>query len=142
MITTHDADEARLLAGGPGISTWRTATLSFGIRYVFINYGQKDGRSWLYQTSILWDSRDVLDFCRRFIGNPSAKIVEISLLETVREEKIPRWRWTRVLRIQLYEEESVEHPVYFTDAGEAVGLPPKEAKPQMKLIYKARQTST
>jgi hypothetical protein len=142
MITTHDTDKARLLVVKPGISTWRNATLSFGIRYVFINHGLKDGRSWVYQTSILWDSRDVLDFCRYFIGNPSAKIIEISLLEPVREGNISTWRWTRVLQIHLYEEESSEHPVYFTDAGEALGLRPKEAKRQMKSVYKARRKPT
>ena len=142
MITTHDADEARFFSVGPGIRTWRTATLNVGMLYVFINYGQKEGRSWVYQTSILWDSRDVLDFCRLFINNQSAKIVEILLLEPLRKDKKSRWRWTRVLQIRLYEEDSVERPVYFTDAGEAVGLPPKQAKPQMKLIYKARQTPT
>jgi hypothetical protein len=38
------------------------------------------------------------------------------------------WRWTNVLQIRLYDEDSVEHPVYFTNTGEAVGLTPEEAK--------------
>lgn len=140
MITTHDADKAELFSIGPGITTWRTATLNLGMLYVFVNYGLKEGRSWAYQTSILWDSRDVLDFCRRFKNNPSAKIVDISLLEPFRRDKKQTWRWTRVLQIRLYEEDSVEHPVYFTDAGEAVGLTPEEAKQKMKLLYKSRST--
>jgi len=140
MITTHDADEAALFSIGPEITTWRTATLNLGMLYVFVNYGLKEGRSWAYQTSILWDSRDVLDFCRRFKNNQSAKIVDISLLEPFHREKIRTWRWTKVLQIRLYEEDSVEHPVYFTDAGEAVGLTPEEAKQKMKLIYKSRRT--
>lgn len=142
MITTYAADEAAMFSIGPGFSTWRTAALSLGMLYVFINYGQKDGPSWIYQTSILWDSRDVLDFCRRFKNNKTAKIVEISLLEPFRKEKVHTWRWTKVLEIRSYEEDSVEHPVYVTDAGETVGLTPLEAKRKMTLIYKARRNRT
>ncbi|WP_312183540.1 hypothetical protein [Massilia timonae] len=137
MITTHEAHEAPMFSIGPGFSTWRTATLSLGMLYVFVNYGQKEGRSWIYQTSILWDSRDVLDFCQRFKNNKSAKIVEISLLEPFRIGKKHTWRWTRVLEVRSYEEDSVDHPVYVTDAGETVGLTLEERKRKMKLIYKA-----
>jgi hypothetical protein len=140
MITTHEADKAAAFAVEPGFATWRTATLTLGTLYVFINYGQKDGRSWAYQTSILWDSRDVLDFCRRLKNNQSAKIVDISLLEPFRRDKTYTWRWAKVLQIRLYEEDSVEHPVYITDAGKTVGLAPEEAKQKMKQIYKARRT--
>ena len=139
MITTYAADEATMFSIGPGFSTWRTATLTLGMLYVFVNYGQKEGRSWIYQTSILWDSRDVLDFCLRFKNNQTAKIVDICLLEPFRRDKVSTWRWTKVLEIRAYEEDSVEHPVYITDAGETVGLTPEEAKQKMKLIYKARR---
>ena len=139
MITTYAADEATMFSIGPGFATWRTATLTLGMLYIFVNYGQKDGRSWIYQTSILWDSRDVLDFCQRFKKNQTAKIVDISLLEPFRREKTQTWRWTKVLEIRAYEEDSVEHPVYITDAGETVGLTSEEAKKKMKLIYKARR---
>ena len=122
---------------GPGISTWRTATLTFGIPYVFVNHGLKDGRSWVYQTSILWDSSDVLDFCKSLANSKSAKIVDISLLEPFRRDKVQTWRWIKLLEVRSYEENSVEHPVYITDAGEAVGLTPEEATRKMKLIYKA-----
>ena len=121
---------------GPGFSTWRTATLTFGIPYVFVNYGLKEGRLWIYQTSILWDSNDVLDFCKRIKANKFAKIVAISLLEPFRRDKKQTWRWTRVLEVRSYEEDSVEHPVYITDGGEAVGLTPEKAKRKMKLICK------
>lgn len=138
MITTYDTDEAVLLSAGPGLKTWRTATLTSGMLYVLINYGLKEGRSWVYQTSILWDSRDVLEFWRNFKNNKSAKIVDISLLEPFRRDKVNTWRLTKVLQIKLYKEDFAEHPVYFTDAGEAVGLTPEEAKQKMKLIYKSR----
>lgn len=141
MITTHQAHEAPMFSVEPGFSTWRTATLTFGMPYVFINYGLKDGRSWIYQTSILWDSNDVLDFCQRLKTNKSAKIVDISLLKPFRREKKQTWRWTKVLEVRSYDEGSVEHPVYITDAGEAVGLTPEEAKRKMKLIYKAPRNS-
>lgn len=140
MITTYEADKAPMFSIGPGFETWRTATLSLGMLYIFINYGQKDRRSWIYQTSILWDSRDVLDFCRRFKNNRSEKIVEISLLEPFQRNKKFTWRWTRVQEIRTYEEDSIEHPVYITDVGDAVGLTPEEAKRKMKLIYRARRT--
>lgn len=139
MITTHDADEAAFFSFGPGITTWRTATLNLGMLYVFVNYGLKEGNSWIYQTSILWDSRDVLNFCRNFATNKSARIVDISLLEPFQRDKMRTWRWTRVIRISLYEEDDVEHPVYFSDVGEAVGLAPTETKKKMKTLYKARQ---
>ena len=142
MITTHTADEATMFSVCPGFSTWRTATLTLGMLYVFINYGQKEGRGWIYQTSILWDSRDVLDFCLRFKNNQTAKIVDISLLEPFRKDKVYTWRLTKVLEIRSYAEDSVEHPVYVTDAGETVGLTPQEAKQKMKLIYKARRNRT
>jgi len=102
--------------------------------YVFVNYGLKEGRLWVYQTSILWDSNDVLDFCQRLKSNKFAKIVDISLLEPFRRDKKETWRWTKVLELRSYEEDSVEHPVYINDAGEAVGLTPEEAKRKMKLI--------
>jgi hypothetical protein len=138
MITTYEADELAMFSIGPGFATWRTVTLTLGMLYVFINYGQKDGRTWVYQTSILWDSRDVLNFCQQFKKNQSAKIVDIFLLEPFRVDKTRTWRWTKVLEIGMYEEDSVEHPVYITDAGEAVGLTREEAKRKMKRIYKAR----
>ncbi len=137
MITTYAADEATMFSIGPGFSTWRTATLTLGMLYGFVNYGQKEGRSWIYQTSILWDSRDVLDFCLRFKNNQTAKIVDIFLLEPFRRDKVSTWRWTKVLEIRSYQEDSVEHPVYITDAGETAGLTPEEPKQKMKLIYKA-----
>lgn len=139
MITTYAADEAVMLSMGPGFATWRTATLTLGMLYVFINYGQKEGRSCIYQTSVLWDSRDILDFCLRFKNNRTAKIVDISLLEPFRRDKVYTWRWTKVLEIRSYKKDCVEHPVYITDAGETVGLTPEEAKQKMKLIYKARR---
>ncbi len=134
MITTHEAHEAPISSMGSGFSTWRTATLTFGMSYIFVNYGLKDGRSWTYQTSILWDSRDVLDFCQRLRRNKSAKIVEISLLEPVKGDKKQTWRWTKVQEIRSYEDEFVEHPVYITDTGEAVGGTPEKSKRKMKLI--------
>lgn len=142
MITTYAADEATMFSIGPGFSTWRTATLTLGMLYVFVNYGQKEGRSWIYQTSIIWDSRDVLDFCLRFKNNQTAKIVDICLLEPIRQNNISTWRWTKVLELRAYEDDSVEHPVYITDAGETVGLTPAEAKQKMKLIYRARRNSS
>lgn len=142
MITTYAADEATMFSIGPGFSTWRTATLTLGMLYVFVNYGQKEGRSWIYQTSIIWDSRDVLDFCSRFKNNQTAKIVDICLLEPIRQNNISTWRWTKVLELRAYEDDSVEHPVYITDAGETVGLTPAEAKQKMKLIYRARRNSS
>jgi hypothetical protein len=140
MITTHEADKAGPFFAEPGVTAWRSATLELGMLYVFINYGLKEETGWVYQTSIVWDSRDVLEFCRGIKNNPSAKIVDISLLEPSRRGRIQTWRWTKVLQIRLWDEDSVEHPVYFTDAGEAVGLTPEEAKKKMKLIYKSRQT--
>jgi hypothetical protein len=137
MITTHDAHLAPMFSMEPGFSTWRTASLTFGMPYVFINHGLKDGRSWIYQTSILWDSRDVLDFCQRLKNSKSAKIVEISLLEPFKRDKKQSWRWTKVREVRSYEEDRVEHPVYITDAGESVGLAPQESKQKMKSIYKA-----
>ena len=139
MITTHEANEAPMFSMGPGFSNWRTVTLTVGMLYVFVNYGQKDGRSWTYQTSILWDSRDVVDFCQRFKNNKSVRIVEISLLKPFRTSKRYAWRWTKVLEVRSYEEDSVEHPVYITDVGEPVGLTPEEVKRKMKRIYKARR---
>lgn len=139
MITTYDADKAPIFSIAPGFSNWRTATLTLGMLYVFVNYGQKEGRSWVYQTSILWDSRDVLDFCHQFKNNKTAKIVEISVLEPFRKGKLQTWCWARVLEIRAYEEDYVEHPVYITDAGEIVGLTPEKTKKKMKLIYKSRR---
>jgi hypothetical protein len=107
MITTYAADEA-MFSLGPEFSTWRTATLTSGMLYIFVNY---------------------------------AKIVDICLLEPFRRDKISTTRWTKVLEVRSYEEDSVEHPVYVTDAGETVGLTPEEAKKKMKLIYKARHVS-
>lgn len=137
MITTHEAHEAPMFSMGPGFSTWRTATLNFGMHYVFINYGLKDGRSWIYQTSIVWDSNDVLDFCQRLKANKSAKIVEIALLQPFGRDKKQTWRWTRIQEVRSYEEDSVNHPVYITDAGEAIGLPPEMMKRKMRLICRA-----
>lgn len=137
MITTHAAHQAPMFQIGPGISTWRTATLTFGIPYVFVNHGLKDGRSWIYQTSILWNSNDVLDFCKSLTNCKSAKIVDICLLKPFREDKVQTWRWIKVLEVRSYEENSVEHPVYITDGGEPVGLTPDGETRKMKLIYKA-----
>jgi hypothetical protein len=139
MITTHESHEAPMFSIGPGFATWRTVTLTFGMPYVFVNFGKKDGRSWIYQTSILWDSNDVLQFFRRFKNDKSVKIVEVCLLEPFRRDKKQAWRWTKVSEVRFYEEGSAEHPVYITDAGEAVGLTPEETKQKMKLIYKARR---
>lgn len=138
MITTEKAHEAPMFSMGSEILTWRAATLSLGMLYVFISYSFKEGRHWVDQTMILWDPRDVLQFCRTCTGNKSLKIAEISLLEPYRREKVKTWRWTSVLNIRLYVEDNVEIPVYFTDAGEAVGLTREEAKQKMKSIYKAR----
>lgn len=136
MITTHEAHEVPMFSIGPGFSTWRTATLTFGMNYIFVNYGLKEGRLWVYQTSILWDNNDVLDFIQRLKKNKSSKIVDISLLEPFRRGKKETWRWTKVLELRSYKEDLVEHPVYINDAGEAVGLPPEAAKRKMKLICK------
>jgi hypothetical protein len=137
MITTYEADKAPMFSMEPGFSTWRTATLNPGIPYVFVNFGLKDGRSWVYQTSILWDSRDVIDFCHRLKINKSAKIVGIWLLHPFRRDEKQPWQWARVREVRSYEDDRVEHPVYITDLGEAVGLIPQKSKPKMKLICKA-----
>lgn len=126
-----------MFSTGPGFSTWRAATLTMGLPYVFFTYGLKDGVSWIYQTSIIWDSNDVLDFCRRFKNNKSAKIIDISLLEPFIRGKKQTLRWSRILEIRSYEDGDVEHPVYITGAGEAVGIIPNRRKPKMKLLCKA-----
>jgi hypothetical protein len=138
MITTHDADEARFSSIGPGLTTWRTAALNLGTLYVFINYGLKVGGEWIYQTSIFWDSRDVLDFVRNIEKNNSTQIVDISLLEPSRKQREHTWRWVKVMRILLYEYHQVEHPVYATEAGEMVGLTPDEAKRATQVLYSAK----
>lgn len=142
MITTHEAHETPTFSLEQGFSTWRTATLTFGLPYIFINYGLKDGRSWIYQTSILWDSNDILDFCKRLKLSKSAKVVDICLLKPFRGDKKQTWRWIKVLEVRSYENGSVEHPVYITDEGEAVGLAPGETKPKLKLICKAPSDRT
>lgn len=138
MITTDKAHEAPLFSMGSGIATWRAATLSLGMLYVFINYAFKEERHWVNQTTILWDPRDVLQFCRCCSGDKSLKIIDISLLEPYRRGKVKTWRWTPVSNIRLWVKDDVELPIYFTDAGEAVGLTREEVKQKMKSIYRAR----
>lgn len=142
MITTHEADKAALLSFSSGITTWRTATLNLGTLYVFFNHGLKHSGRWIFQTSILWDSRDVIDFCRNVASNKAAKVVDITLLEPYQRGQVRSWRLTTVLKICVFEEDFAEHPVYFTDAGEVIGLTPSEAKQRMKTLYKARQSRT
>ncbi|RZM14915.1 MAG: hypothetical protein EOO88_43915 [Pedobacter sp.] len=137
MITTHEAHEVLQFSRGPGFLTWRMATLTLGIRYVFFNYGLKDERNWVYQTSVLWDANDIMEFCQCLKDNKSAKILEISLLEHLGSNKNKTWRWAKVVEIRSYEMDSVKHPVYITDAGEAVGFTPEGAKRKMKMIYRA-----
>jgi hypothetical protein len=137
MITTYEAHKAQMFSMEPGFLTWRTATLTLGIPYVFVNYGLRDGRSWIYQTSIFWDSRDVLDFCLRLKNDKSVKIVEISLLQPFRRAKKQTWRWSKIREVRSYVEGAVEHPVYITDAGETVAPTPVEPKRKMKLLFKA-----
>lgn len=138
MITTHDADEARFSSMGPGFTTWRTVSLNLGTLYVFINYGLKVGGKWVYQTSIFWDSRDVLDFVRTIQNDKSTQIVDISLLEPSRRQRENIWRWVKVTRILLYDCDQVEHPVYATEAGEMVGLTADEAQRATKVLYSAK----
>jgi hypothetical protein len=137
MITTQEAHEAPLMfSKGPGFLTWRAATLSAEMSYVFVNYGLKEGRLWIYQTSILWDSNDVLTFCQRLKANKFAKIVDISLLQPVRRVKKLTWHWIKILEVRSYVSDSAQHPVYISEAGEAVGLTPAEAGQKTTLICK------
>jgi hypothetical protein len=139
MITTHMEAQTAMFSVEPGFINWRTATLSLGIRYVLVNYGQKEGKSWIYQSAILWDSRDILDYCLRLQESPAIKIIDISILEHIGRGKNYTCRLTRVVEIRLYKEDFVEHPVYVTDTGEAVGLMQGWEKQKMKSIYKAKR---
>lgn len=125
----------------PSTQTWSTVTLDPVTLYVFINHATKDGRNWLYQTSILWKHDDVLNFCRDFKNEKSRKIVDIWLLEPFFEGSIRTRRWTTVLEIKKYVEEPYPAiPVFFTDAGQAVGVTVEEAKYDMEVIYVRRKT--
>lgn len=62
MITTDKVHELPLFAVEPGVTTWRAATLTPPMLYVFVNYGIKEEKFWVYQTTILWDPRDVISF--------------------------------------------------------------------------------
>lgn len=140
MITTDETQEMRSYSAQPGVRTWRTATLNFATLYVFINYAFKDKRNWLYQTSILWQYDDVLNFCQDFKIDKSRKIVDIWLLEPFFEGAIRTRRWTTVLEIKRYfEEPGPAIPVYFTDAGQAVGLTAEESQRDMETIYTRRK---
>jgi len=136
MITTHEAHKAPMFSIGPGFSTWRTATLTLGMPYVFINYGLKDGRGWSYQTSILWDNNDVLDFCRNLSKNKLAKIVDISVLEPFRRDKKQSWRWSKVTEVRSFQNDSVNHPVYIDDSGRQIGLTAEVETRETKLVCK------
>jgi hypothetical protein len=139
MITTHEAYEAAIFSMGPGFTTWRVATLTMGLPYVFVNYGEKEGRRWIYQTLILWDSNDVLHFFERLKGNSLLRIAGVSLLEPFRIGETHSLRWKDVLEIRFYDDDFAKHPVYITDAGEAVGLPPQEANRKTKLLYRVKR---
>lgn len=140
MLTTDEMHEMRPDAAQPGVQAWRTVTLNFITLYIFVNYAFKDKRNWLYQTSILWESDDVLSFCRDFKNDKSRKIVDIWLLEPFLEGTVRTWRWTTVLEIKKYfEEPGPAIPVFFTDAGQAVGLTTEEAQRDMEVIYMRRK---
>lgn len=139
MLTTDETHEMRSCPVRAGIRTWTTVTLDPVTLYVFINYATKDRRNWLYQTSILWQHDDVLNFCQYFKNEKSRKIVDIWLLEPFFEGSIRTRRWTTVLEIKKYVEEPYPAiPVFFTDAGQAVGLTVEEAKHNMEVIYTRR----
>jgi hypothetical protein len=140
MLSTDRQHQIPWSFSEPGISTWRAVTLNPGTLFVVINYALREKRGWLHQTTILWESSDVLELCRSASTQKSTKIIDIFLIEPLRQGKIYTWRWTTVLNIKLYvEEPEVEMPVYITDAGEAVGLTPLEAKQKMRSIYKRRR---
>ena len=140
MLTTDEIHEMRSYAVQPAVRTWRTVTLNFVTLYVFINYAFKVKRNWSYQTSILWQYDDVLNFCQNFKNDKSRKIVDICLLEPLLEGAIRTWRWTTVLEIKKYfEEPGPAIPVFFTDAGEAVGLTAEESQRDMEIIYTRRR---
>ncbi|WP_198115888.1 hypothetical protein [Massilia rhizosphaerae] len=140
MITTDDTNEMSSHFVQPSIRTWRTATLDFATLYIFINHAFRIKRNWLYQTAILWQYDDVLNFCQDFKNDKSRKIVDIWLLEPLFEGAIRTRRWTTVLEIKKYfEEPGPAIPVYFTDAGEAVGLTDEESQRDMEVIYTRRK---
>ena len=139
MLTTDQTHEMTSSLDQPGTQTWLRAKISFPTLYIFINYAVKQRRNWLYETSILWQLADVLNFCSDLKNDKSRKIVDIWLLEPFLEGAIRTWSWTNVLEIKKYVEEPYPPiPVFFTDAGEAVGLTAEEAQSDMEVIYTRR----
>lgn len=134
------AHDERLIGDATGAMTLRAVSLNPGTPYVFVNYTFKGRRTWLYQTYVLWQHDDVLDFCIGFKGNKSRKIVDIFLLEPVRHGTVYTWRWDKVQQIRKgkYDAGDVYFPVYVTSAEQAVGMPPEQSLSETELIYKAK----
>jgi hypothetical protein len=140
VLITDETHEVWSFLAEPGTKTWRAVTLSLRTLYIFINHAFKDRRAWLFQTSVFWQSADVLAFCQDIKKDKSRKIVDVWLLEPLLEGSIHTWRWTTVLEIRRYfEEPGPAIPVYFTDAGQAVGLTPEESHREMEIIYVSRR---
>lgn len=127
MLTTDKGHEVPSFPShiGSGVTAWRVVTLDFKIPYIFISYAFKEDRSWLSQTSIFWQHKDVIDFCKDVKSDKSRKILDIFLLLPPMKKSAVSWSLAVVKEIFTgkYEDTNVEFPLYVTVNGDKIGGP-------------------
>lgn len=110
-------------SSGAGVQTWRAVTLHFGLSYVFVNYGLKQGRAWMSQTTIFWRHEDVLAFCQQVNKDKKRKLLDVLLLMPSAKDLAHQWCVVQVKEIYVTEIEDgeIDFPLYVTAEDEVVG---------------------
>ena len=125
MLTTQKEHQlpGYPFSSGTGVQTWRAVTLHFGLPYVFVNYGLKQGRAWMSQTTIFWRHEDVLTFCQQVSKDKKRKFLEVLMLIPSAQDLAHQWRVVPIKEIYVsqIEDGEIDFPLYVTVEDEIVG---------------------
>jgi hypothetical protein len=110
-------------SSGAGVQTWRAVTLHFGISYIFVNYGVRQGRAWMSQTTIFWRHEDVLAFCLQVNKDKKRKLIDVFMLLPAEQDLAHQLCVVPIKEIYVsrIEDGETDFPLYVTVEDEVVG---------------------
>jgi hypothetical protein len=145
MFRTNEVNQAKefSLIYGDSTKIWRAIGLEMRSPYFLVSHAQKEARSWLHATNLLWGSDDVAQFCRDVMRDPAKKIIQLAVL--IPNGKGRSWRMECVREVWTSRDADVIAPlILIGDDGRSISSaqwPGTRTTIAMERIYRGRRVT-
>lgn len=106
MLTTNDADELAPHSYKCPVKTrvWRQINFELDIPYFLVNYKIWEGESFVIQTSLFWQLRDLLAFCEDISSKVDCSNMQVVVLSPLSINHEKNWKANNVKEIWIVKD--------------------------------------